>query len=68
MPDPNKTIKGLECCLRMISNDITCAELKCPYYSKQDQARLICWTDMNRDALSLIRNAYNKEKDQNGCI
>ena len=61
MANAEKAIKGLECCLRMIASDITCRELECPYYSRNDQARLICWTNLNRDALNLIRNAYKEE-------
>lgn len=58
MANADKAIKGLECCIRMITSDVTCREIGCPYYSKEDQARLICWTDLNRDALNLIRKAY----------
>lgn len=61
MADAEKAIKGLECCIRMITSDVSCREIGCPYYSKDDQARLICWTDLNRDALNLIRKAYGKK-------
>ena len=60
MADAEKTIKGLECCIRMTTSDVSCREIGCPYYSKDDQARLICWTDLNRDALNLIRYAYKR--------
>lgn len=58
MPDVYKTMNGLECCIRMISSNITCEEIKCPYYSKHDQTKLNCWKNLNRDALNLIRTAY----------
>ena len=61
MPDVDKAIKGVECCIRMTTSDVSCEELKCPYYSKHDQARLICWIDLNRDVLNLIRKAYKNE-------
>lgn len=63
MADAEKVIKGLECCIRMITSDVSCKEIKCPYYSKDDQTRLVCWTNLNRNALSLIRNAYGKKAE-----
>lgn len=61
MLNPDKAIKGIECCIRTATSDVTCEEVECPYYSKHDQARLICWTNLNRDALRLIRSAYQKQ-------
>lgn len=64
MPDVKKTIKGLECCIRMITSDVSCREINCPYYDKNDQARLICWTNLNRDALNIIRSTVKEHNHE----
>lgn len=47
MPDPEKVIRGFECCLR---ND----HKKCPYYSA-DILDTTCYTRLHTDALALLK-------------
>ena len=51
--DREKVIKGLECCIRHGENaEVGCGRKdECPY----EQNGLKCWLDLNRDALSLLK-------------
>ena len=48
MPDREKVIRGLECCLEFLNQD-SCPE-ECPYRSDGG-----CWETMKRDALALLK-------------
>lgn len=55
MIDQEKVIRGLECCIKQGENDIYCRDLDCPYQDENDSCRLVCWTKLNKDALSLLK-------------
>lgn len=52
MPDREKVIKGLECC---ISN----AHNKCPYWDKDNVHPLPCSDRLHADALALLKEQEN---------
>jgi hypothetical protein len=60
MPDREKVIKGLECCIRHGENaEVGCGRKdECPY----EQNGLKCWLDLNRDALAMLKEQENASK------
>ena len=63
MPDKEKVIKGLECCLTLDGCPDEC--LKCPYVSDMD-GKATCMQKMGSDALVLLKEQEAiepKEKD-----
>lgn len=53
MPDMEKVIRGLECCIRHGENaEVGCGRKdECPY----ERNGLTCWIALNRDALALLK-------------
>lgn len=60
MPDREKVIKGLECCLRESEHidDNPCAD--CPYYDIDSGLGGKCIDDKDRDALELLKEQQNR--------
>ena len=60
MPDREKVIRGLECCIRHGENaEVGCGRKdECPY----EQNGLKCWLDLNRDALAMLKEQENASK------
>ena len=59
--DKRKVIKGLECCIKQAENDVYCKDLDCPYYEKADSCRLVCWTNLNKDALVILKTMCDED-------
>ena len=58
MPDREKVIKGLECCLTF---DSPCGD--CPYYSYEDIQELDCERNLQHDALVLLKKQDKRIKE-----
>lgn len=55
MPDREKVIRGLECCIKQGENAVYRRDLDCPYQDKNHSCRLVCWTNLNKDAIALLK-------------
>ena len=58
MPDREKVIKALECCLTL---DSPCGD--CPYYSYEDIQELDCERNLRHDALALLKEQDERIKE-----